>query len=320
MPSSCCTSRCALRRSRADPRLGVATHALTAGAIGGMTIGMMTRTARATPRGRCAPTVSTSPAYLCVLAAALVRGACRWWRRSSPSARRWSRLAVGLRLHASTRSATRRSSSARGSTASQAGQAGCAGARGISRYPLPARPATSSRFPTYSVLLRRGRGPPVEHDIGPRTDRQATPLAALGGTSVERLNRHGLLPLKLIHQSAVTLSITGFVAVARRAGEWPGCAAARRAPLPHIVDTVLLASAITLAWMLRLNPFTTPWLGAKIVGLLAYIGPGHAGAQADAAARRAHRGPGWRRCCASRRSSRPRSPRARSGLLAFVLA
>ncbi len=81
--------------------------------------------------------------------------------------------------------------------------------------------------------------------------------------------------LKLIHQSAVTLSIAGFIA--RGAASLSGAAWVRgRAArtLPHIVDTVLLASAIMLAWMLRLNPLATPWLAAKIVGLLLYIALG----------------------------------------------
>ncbi|MBS0437637.1 MAG: SirB2 family protein, partial [Proteobacteria bacterium] len=72
-----------------------------------------------------------------------------------------------------------------------------------------------------------------------------------------------------------TLSITGFVARGAAAlanAAWVRSRAART--LPHIVDTVLLVSAITLAWTLRLNPLTTPWLGAKIVGLLAYIALG----------------------------------------------
>lgn len=83
------------------------------------------------------------------------------------------------------------------------------------------------------------------------------------------------LALKLIHQSAVALSIAGFLArgVASLAGAaWVRGRTART--LPHVVDTVLLASAIALAWMLRLNPLTTPWLAAKLVGLLAYIGLG----------------------------------------------
>lgn len=81
--------------------------------------------------------------------------------------------------------------------------------------------------------------------------------------------------IKLVHQTAVALSISGFVA--RGLGALYGAAWVRSRPartLPHLLDTVLLASAIALAWALRLNPFTTPWLAAKIVGLLAYIGLG----------------------------------------------
>ena len=81
--------------------------------------------------------------------------------------------------------------------------------------------------------------------------------------------------LKLIHQIAVTLSITGFVA--RGAASLAGAAWVRgrlARTLPHVIDTVLLGSAVALAWLLQLNPLSTPWLGAKIVGLLAYIGLG----------------------------------------------
>jgi len=83
------------------------------------------------------------------------------------------------------------------------------------------------------------------------------------------------LAVKLIHQGAVTLSIAGFLA--RGAGSLSGAAWVRSRTartLPHLVDTVLLASAIALAWTLRLNPLETPWLAAKIAGLLAYIGLG----------------------------------------------
>jgi len=44
--------------------------------------------------------------------------------------------------------------------------------------------------------------------------------------------------------------------------------------LPHLVDTVLLVSAIALAWMLRLSPLAAPWLLAKIIGLVLYIALG----------------------------------------------
>jgi uncharacterized membrane protein SirB2 len=40
---------------------------------------------------------------------------------------------------------------------------------------------------------------------------------------------------------------------------------------PHIVDTVLLASAVTLVFQTHLYPTEQPWLVAKIVGLLLYI-------------------------------------------------
>lgn len=41
--------------------------------------------------------------------------------------------------------------------------------------------------------------------------------------------------------------------------------------LPHIVDTVLLLSAIALAYQLSISPLETPWLMAKIIALLLYI-------------------------------------------------
>jgi uncharacterized membrane protein SirB2 len=44
--------------------------------------------------------------------------------------------------------------------------------------------------------------------------------------------------------------------------------------IPHLVDTALLASAITLAVMLGFSPLSTPWLLAKIIALMVYIGLG----------------------------------------------
>lgn len=43
---------------------------------------------------------------------------------------------------------------------------------------------------------------------------------------------------------------------------------------PHIIDTVLLISAITLAINLKISPFEHSWLMAKIIALLVYIGLG----------------------------------------------
>ncbi|MEI7843895.1 MAG: SirB2 family protein [Gallionellaceae bacterium] len=40
---------------------------------------------------------------------------------------------------------------------------------------------------------------------------------------------------------------------------------------PHIIDTTLLGSAITLAVRLNISPLEAPWLLAKIIALLIYI-------------------------------------------------
>lgn len=81
--------------------------------------------------------------------------------------------------------------------------------------------------------------------------------------------------LKLIHQCAVALSFAGFFARGlgmMREASWIQGRLART--LPHIVDTILLASAIGLVWMLGVSPFQVSWLTAKIVGLLIYIALG----------------------------------------------
>ena len=43
---------------------------------------------------------------------------------------------------------------------------------------------------------------------------------------------------------------------------------------PHIIDSLLLGSAITMAVMSGQYPFAQSWLTAKFLGLLAYIGLG----------------------------------------------
>jgi uncharacterized membrane protein SirB2 len=81
--------------------------------------------------------------------------------------------------------------------------------------------------------------------------------------------------VKTIHQTAVALSFAGFFA--RGLASLSGARWVQGRPaktLPHIVDSVLLLSALTLAWMLRINPVEAPWLLAKIIGLLIYIGLG----------------------------------------------
>lgn len=44
--------------------------------------------------------------------------------------------------------------------------------------------------------------------------------------------------------------------------------------LPHINDTLLLCAAITLAMMSSQYPFQQPWLTAKVLALVVYVGFG----------------------------------------------
>lgn len=41
--------------------------------------------------------------------------------------------------------------------------------------------------------------------------------------------------------------------------------------VPHVIDTVLLASAVTLCFLIPLNPLQHPWLWQKIVLVVLYI-------------------------------------------------
>jgi uncharacterized membrane protein SirB2 len=83
------------------------------------------------------------------------------------------------------------------------------------------------------------------------------------------------LLVKQVHIACAILSITGFAA--------RGVLMLRDSPLlqsrvariaPHVVDSVLLASAIALAWQSGQYPFSHGWLTAKVLGLLAYVGLG----------------------------------------------
>lgn len=77
--------------------------------------------------------------------------------------------------------------------------------------------------------------------------------------------------LKLTHVGSVALSGAGFLG--------RGALMLRGSPLlqnrfvrtaPHVVDTVLLASAVWLAWLMRASPLDG-WIAAKIAGLVAYV-------------------------------------------------
>ena len=78
--------------------------------------------------------------------------------------------------------------------------------------------------------------------------------------------------LKYLHVSCVVLSGAGFVL----RGIWmlqgsPLLARRWVRIAPHVLDTVLLASAIALTLMIGQYPLVHGWLTAKVVGLIAYI-------------------------------------------------
>jgi uncharacterized membrane protein SirB2 len=78
--------------------------------------------------------------------------------------------------------------------------------------------------------------------------------------------------LKVIHVSAVAISGAGLLL--RFALIQANSSAIHNAFVriaPHVVDTVLLASAIALFALAGLNPLATSWLAAKIVAVALYI-------------------------------------------------
>ncbi len=80
------------------------------------------------------------------------------------------------------------------------------------------------------------------------------------------------LVLKHLHLTCVALSGLGFAV----RGVWMLCDSpmlTRRwvRIVPHVVDTLLLGSAIALAVSSSQYPFEQNWLTAKVVGLLVYI-------------------------------------------------
>jgi len=81
--------------------------------------------------------------------------------------------------------------------------------------------------------------------------------------------------LKLLHMSCAFLSIAGFTL----RGYWLFSAHPRlQSPvtrsLPHVLDTVLLGSAIGMLVIWGVNPLSFDWLSAKIAALLLYSGLG----------------------------------------------
>ncbi|MEE4299360.1 MAG: SirB2 family protein [Pseudomonadales bacterium] len=78
-----------------------------------------------------------------------------------------------------------------------------------------------------------------------------------------------------LHFSCAWLSATGFLL----RGVWMIADSPLRETrgarvLPHVVDTVLVTSALVLAFASGRGPLGEPWLVAKFAALLAYIGFG----------------------------------------------
>lgn len=81
--------------------------------------------------------------------------------------------------------------------------------------------------------------------------------------------------LKHLHMAMAALSILGFVVRGFWAWRAPRLLAYRPVKVvPHVVDTLLLASAIGLLVAYGWNPFAQGWLVAKIVLLVVYIALG----------------------------------------------
>ena len=81
--------------------------------------------------------------------------------------------------------------------------------------------------------------------------------------------------LKHAHLTMVGLSITLFLFRAALMLAWPKALKARWLRVtPHVIDTLLLLSAIGLMLTLSQYPLTHHWLTAKILGLVGYIGFG----------------------------------------------
>ena len=78
--------------------------------------------------------------------------------------------------------------------------------------------------------------------------------------------------MKMLHVGCAALSIAGFAA--------RGALMLMQSPIlqkrfvrvaPHVVDTLLLASAAWLAWFLGQVPFVHGWITAKVLALVLYI-------------------------------------------------
>lgn len=78
--------------------------------------------------------------------------------------------------------------------------------------------------------------------------------------------------IKKLHMLFVVLSISGFLL----RGVWMVSGSALlehriTRTLPHVIDSLLLLTAIALSVMIAQYPFVAGWVTAKVLGLVAYI-------------------------------------------------
>ena len=81
--------------------------------------------------------------------------------------------------------------------------------------------------------------------------------------------------LKLVHLSCAFVSVGGFFL----RGCWMLTGNSRlrwriTRTLPHVIDTLLLASAVGMLLIWRVSPLDVDWLSAKLLALLLYIALG----------------------------------------------
>lgn len=83
------------------------------------------------------------------------------------------------------------------------------------------------------------------------------------------------LTVKHVHITCATLS--GSLFFLRGIWMWQDSAMLQKKWIritPHLIDTILLASALTMVFWSRQYPFVEAWLTAKVLALLLYIGLG----------------------------------------------
>ena len=102
-------------------------------------------------------------------------------------------------------------------------------------------------------------------------------MSSLHRERLQLLNdgKHLYLAVKHLHQATVVISLSLFLL----RGVWmltesPHLRARWARIMPHVNDTILLASALYLAYVLRQYPFVNGWLTAKVLALFVYIGLG----------------------------------------------